>query len=187
MRNPCKFMLFDYVNTLSPNNRFKSCYLIHISLKDLADTMPKKFKFKLETVLKLRKILKDQQETRLAHANRACQETQAHIDSLNQEQRITYQYMIDNVEQGFSLVDQRNQEAFNAKIIGERARENVRLAKREKAKEFEKARYVRQAQAFKAIEKLKARALELHQKELLDEEMKQIDDLVNSRYRAENI
>ncbi len=148
--------------------------------------MPKKFKFKLESVLKLRTILKDLQEAKLAQANRACQETQSYIDALNQQQHQTYQHMIDNAEEGFSLIDYQNQEAFNAKIIGERGKEKVRLAKREKAKEFEKARYIRHAQGHKAIEKLKDRALELHQKETLDEEMKQIDDLVNSRYRAQN-
>lgn len=148
--------------------------------------MPRKFKFKLESVLKLRAIQKDLQEAKLAQANHACQETQSYINALNEKQHQTYQHMIDNSEQGFSLVDYQNQEAFNAKIIGERAKEKVRLAKREKAREFEKARYVRHAQGHKAIEKLKGRALELHQKELLDEEMKQIDDLVNSRYRAQN-
>lgn len=148
--------------------------------------MPRKFNFKLESVLKLRTIQKNLQEAKLAQANRACQETRNYIDSLNQQHHQTYQHMIDNAEQGFSLIDYQNQEAFNAKIIGERGKEKVRLAKREKAQEFEKARYIRHAQGQKAIEKLKDRALEVHQKELLDEEMKQIDDLVNSRYRAQN-
>jgi hypothetical protein len=35
------------------------------------------------------------------------------------------------------------------------------------------------------MEKLKDKALELHQKDMLALEMKQIDDLVNSRYRAQ--
>lgn len=148
--------------------------------------MPKKFKFKLESVLKIRKIKKDQQEVKLSQANRAYNETQAYIAALNDKQHEVYAYMIKNTEQGFSLTDHQNNESFNAKIITERSKEHVRLAKREKAKEFERVRYIKLAQGLKAIEKLQTKALELHQKDLLDEEMKQIDDLVNTRYRVQD-
>lgn len=148
--------------------------------------MPKKFKFRLESVLKIRKVKKDIQEAKLAQASRACNETQNYISALNDKQHEVYGYMIKNAEQSFSLSDHQNNEAFNAKIITERSKEYVRLAKREKAKDFERVRYVKLAQGVKAIEKLKTKALELHQKDLLDEEMKQIDDLVSSRYRVQD-
>ena len=146
--------------------------------------MPKKFKFRLETVLRYRQILKNQQEAKLMQADAARQQTQNDIDGLDQLRSDTYQAMVDNLETGFSLQDQLNHEGFNKMILFDKSKEKTRLAKRIKAVEFEKAKLVRKNIDLKSIEKLKDKALELHQKELLEEEMKQIDDLVNSRHRA---
>ena len=146
--------------------------------------MPKKFKFRLETVLRYREILKNQQEAKLMQAEAARQQTQDDIDGLDQLRSDTYQAMVDNLETGFSLQDQLNHEGFNKMILFDKSKEKTRLAKRIKAVEFEKAKLVRKNIDLKSIEKLKDKALELHQKELLEEEMKQIDDLVNSRHRA---
>ena len=146
--------------------------------------MPKKFKFRLETVLRYRQILKNQQDAKLMQAEAARQKTQDDIDGLDQLRSDTYQAMVDNLESGFSLQDQLNHEGFNKMILFDKSKEKTRLAKRIKAVEFEKAKLVRKNIDLKSIEKLKDKALELHQKELLEEEMKQIDDLVNSRHRA---
>lgn len=144
--------------------------------------MAKKFKFRLQTVLKYRQILKDQQEARLMQAESARQQTQEDIDALDEKRSETYQSMVDNLEQGFSLQDQLNHEQFNKSILHDKSKEKSRLAKRIKAVEFEKTKLVKHNIDLKSIEKLKDKAIKLHQKELLEEEMKQIDDLVNSRH-----
>jgi flagellar FliJ protein len=146
--------------------------------------MAKKFKFRLQTVLKYRQILKDQQEARLMQAESARQQTQGDIDALDEKRSKTYQSMVDNLEQGFSLQDQLNHEQFNKSILHDKSKEKARLAKRIRAVEFEKTKLVKNNIDLKSIEKLKDKAIKLHQKELLEDEMKQIDDLVNSRHRV---
>ncbi|MDD9897834.1 MAG: flagellar export protein FliJ [Candidatus Melainabacteria bacterium] len=148
--------------------------------------MSKKFKYKFDTLLRLRKILKDLQESKLARATQAHKEVEDKINKLNDKQHQTYEEMIDNLGDTFSLIDQQNQEAFNYMIIGERSKEAVRLAKREKARKVEHERFIEYAIAHKALEKLRDKAYELAQKELLAEEMKQIDDLVISRHRVQD-
>jgi len=148
--------------------------------------MAKKFKFRLESVLRYREILKEVQEGKLMQANRACQETEEAIAAIDRSQDAVYESMIDNVNMGFRLQDQLNLESFNHLIIHDRSKEKTRLAKRRKAQEFEQEKYVRLSKQLKMVEKLKDKALNLHQKDFLDQEMKQIDDLVNSRYRAQD-
>lgn len=148
--------------------------------------MAKKFKFRLATVLKYRKILKDQQEAKLMTAESAKQKTQNDIQELDDIRSATYQAMVDNLESGFSLQDQLNHESFNKSILHDKGKEKARLAKRMKAVEFEKVKLVRKNIDLKSIEKLENTAIKLHQKELLEEEMKQIDDLVNSRHRVKD-
>ena len=148
--------------------------------------MAKKFKFRLQTVLKYRQILKDQQEARLMQAEAARQQTQEDIDALDKVRSQTYESMVENLESGFNLQDQLNHEQFNKSILYDKSKEKARLAKRIKAVEFEKVKLVRNNIDLKSIEKLKDNAKKLHQKELLEEEMKQIDDLVNSRHRVKD-
>jgi flagellar export protein FliJ len=148
--------------------------------------MPKKFKFKLEAVLRYRQILRNIQEARLMQANNACRETEEFISSLDDKHHKAYEAMIENLEQGFSLVEQNSTEIYQRMLMSDKAKENARLARRKKAQEFEKLRYIDYSKQFKAIDTLKDQAMSLHQKELLDLEMKQIDDLLNMRYRAES-
>lgn len=144
----------------------------------------KKFKFKLASVLRYRQILKDLQEAKLMKANQACTETEALLEGLAGQQHEVYKGMMESAESRFSLEEHRNFQAFNHMLISERSKEKTRLARRKKAQEFEQTRYVAMSQKLMAIEKLEDKALELHRKEVLDEEMKQIDDLVNSRSRV---
>ena len=146
--------------------------------------MAKKFKFRLQTVLKYRQILKDQQEAKLMTAESARKQTEADIQELDDKRHKNYQSMIENLESGFSLQDQLNHESFNKSILYDKSKEKARLAKRIKAVDFEKAKLLKHNIDLKSIEKLKDKAINLHQKELLQEEMKQIDDLVNSRHRV---
>jgi flagellar FliJ protein len=146
--------------------------------------MAKKFKFRLQTVLKYRQILKDQQEAKLMTAESARKQTEADIQELDDKRHLNYQSMIENLESGFSLQDQLNHESFNKSILYDKSKEKARLAKRIKAVDFEKAKLLKHNIDLKSIEKLKDNAINLHQKELLQEEMKQIDDLVNSRHRV---
>lgn len=148
--------------------------------------MPKRFKFKLGAVLKYRQILRDMQEAKLIQANNACIETEEYIEFLDKKRNNATEELIKNLEQGFSLIDQQNSDSYCKMVLSEKAKENARLARRKKAQEFEKVRYIDYSKKHKAIDLLKDKALELHRKEILSEEMKQIDDLVNTRYRADN-
>lgn len=148
--------------------------------------MPKKFNFRLKTVLKHRQILKDQQEAKLMTAQSAQQKTESDIQELDDLRHSTYQAMVDNLEQGFKLQDQLNNETYNRAILYDKSKEKARLAKRIKAVEFEKARLLKYNIDLKSIEKIKDKAIKLHQKELQEEEMKHIDDLVHSRHRAQD-
>jgi flagellar protein FliJ len=145
----------------------------------------KKFKFKLESVLRYKEILRDVQKGKFAIANQSYLETKDYIDSLDRKKQAVYLEMIESAEQGFSLIDQQNKESFNQKITAERTKELMRLAKRKKALDYEREKLVRFSRDQMGIEKLKDKAKQLHQKEFLDQEMKQIDDLVNSRYGIE--
>lgn len=142
----------------------------------------KKFKFKLDTVLKYREILKNIQIGKLANAQRACRETEAYLENLDERKEKVYQSMIEGAKEGFSLIDHQNNETFNKMIIHEKSKEKVRLAKRTRALNYERDKLVRQAKDHKAIEKLEDKAKDLYKQEILSLEMKQIDDLVNGRF-----
>jgi len=145
----------------------------------------KKFKFKLSAVLRYREILKDLQEVKVQRANNACAETEQELVQLEHRQHKVYETMVENAEHKFSLDDHRDYQAYNQMIISERSKEKTRLAKRKKSLEYENTKFIAASKNLKAMEKLKDKALELHQKDMLALEMKQIEDLVNSRYRAQ--
>lgn len=145
----------------------------------------KKFKFKLKAVMRYREILKDLQEAKVIKANNACSETEQVLQGLEDSQHKVYQSMVENAEHKFSLDEHRDYQVYNQMIITERSKEKTRLAKRKKSLEYENNKFIIASKNLKAMEKLKNKALELHQKDMLALEMKQIDDLVNSRYRAE--
>lgn len=147
--------------------------------------MAKKFKFRLQTLLKYREILKDTQEARLMQANRACQEVHEAIEALDHKQEEVYKQMIENAQTGFSLANHLSKETYSQMLIYEKSKEKSRLAKRLKALEFEQKRYVDYSKKHKSIEKLKTKAFDLYQKDLQEEENKLLDDLVNTRYRAQ--
>jgi flagellar export protein FliJ len=142
----------------------------------------KQFKFKLEKILKYRKLLKDAQQGKLVRAEEARNQTLAELKELDLEREELYQAMVENAEQGFSLVAQQGQETFNRKIEFEKNKEKIRLAKRTKAVEIEKQKLVRLAKNEKVMEKFKDKAKDLARKDCLLQEMKQIDDLTNTRF-----
>ncbi len=142
----------------------------------------KRFKFKLEKILKYRKLLKDVQEAKVLRAEEAKRETIEDLKGLDGERARVYDAMIENAEQGFSLIVQQGQETFNKKIEFDKNKEKIRLVKRTKAAEIERQKYIKLAKNEKAIDKLKDKAKGLHDKECLLLEMKQIDDLTNTRF-----
>jgi flagellar FliJ protein len=148
--------------------------------------VPKKFKFKLASVLRYRQILKDSQEAKLMQAARACQETEALIQTLDDQKHATYQAMIENLQQGFSLVDKVNQDSFNHMVLAEKSKEQSRLAKRKRAHDYENAKYISLSRSHLIVDKLKDKAIDLHHKALLEEENKLIDDLVSTRFRVKD-
>ncbi len=145
----------------------------------------KRFKFKLEKILKYRKLLKDAQESKVLRAEEAKRATIEDLKGLDGERERVYQAMVENAEQGFSLIVQQGQETFNHKLEFDKNKEKIRLAKRTKALEIERQKFIKLAKNEKAIEKLKDKAKDLHKKECLLVEMKQIDDLTNTRFRQQ--
>ncbi len=118
-------------------------------------------------------------------ASKSYNETEQAIAVLDDKQDQVYQGMVENAQQGFSLVDHLSKETFNKMITYEKSKEKARLAKRLKALEFEKKRFIDYSKKFKTMEKLQSKAFELYQKDVQDEENKLLDDLVNNRHRAQ--
>lgn len=145
----------------------------------------KRFNFKLEKILKYRKIIKDLQQIKVNRAAKLEDETKKYLDELDIERHAVYESMISNIGDGFSLVHQQGQETINRKLDFEKSKEKIRLVKRKKALEVEQNKLVKANQNEKTISKLKDKAKELHTKECLYLEMKQIDDLSNTRFCQE--
>lgn len=144
----------------------------------------KKFQFRLDAVLKYKKILKDKQ---LAQYNKALQgyrEIEDKITAIDDKQEEVYHTMIQKAQEGFNLLDHQSKEIFGQKLQHERNTETVRLAKRQKLVQVEQKKLVQYSRDEKGLEIMKENALEDYKKELLEEEIKEIDDLVSTRFRV---
>ncbi len=142
----------------------------------------KKFKFKLDSTLKYRKVLKDIQLGMVAKAQNAVNETQDYLNELDAKREAVQNQIVVRAKTGFSLVEYQANDTYKRMIDKEKTLEKVRLAKRNKALEFERNKLISASKDERSIEKLKDKEKQLYQKEYLDWEMKQIDDLVNSRF-----
>lgn len=144
----------------------------------------KKFKFRLDAVLKYKKILKDKQLAQYNKALGAYKDVENKIIDLEQQQENVYSSMVQNAQDGFSLMQHQGKEIVNQKILHEMNVEKVRLAKRKKLVKVEQKKLVGYAKDEKGIEILKENALEEYKQELLAEEIKEIDDIVSTRFRV---
>ncbi|MCH2228516.1 MAG: flagellar export protein FliJ [Candidatus Caenarcaniphilales bacterium] len=144
----------------------------------------KKFKFRLDAVLKYKKILKDKQLAQLNKAMSAYKDVENRINDLNQKQEDVYNSMVQNAQDGFNLSQHQGKEIVNQKILHEMNVEKVRLAKRQKLVQVEQKKLISYSKDEKGIEILKENALEDYKQELLAEEIKEIDDIVSTRFRV---
>ena len=144
----------------------------------------KKFKFRLDAVLKYKKILKDKQLAQLNKAMSAYRDVENRINDLEQEQETVYNSMVENAQDGFSLIDHQGKEIVNQKLHHQMNIEKVRLAKRKKLVQVEQKKLIHFSKDEKGIEILKENAFEDYKKELLSEEIKEIDDIVATRFRV---
>ncbi|NQY78942.1 MAG: flagellar export protein FliJ [Candidatus Caenarcaniphilales bacterium] len=144
----------------------------------------KKFKFRLDAVLKYKKILKDKQLAQYNKALGAYKDVENKINDLEQQQENVYSSMVQNAQDGFSLIQHQGKEIVNQKLHHEMNVEKVRLAKRKKLVQVEQKKLVGYAKDEKGIEILKENALEEYKQELLAEEIKEIDDIVSTRFRV---
>ena len=144
----------------------------------------KKFKFRLDAVLKYKKILKDKQLAQLNKAMSAYKDVENRINDLNQKQEDVYNSMVQNAQDGFNLSHHQGKEIVNQKILHEMNVEKVRLAKRQKLVQVEQKKLISYSKDEKGIEILKENALEDYKQELLAEEIKEIDDIVSTRFRV---
>ena len=97
----------------------------------------KKFKFRLDAVLKYKKILKDKQLAQYNKALGAYKDIENKINDLEQQQEDVYNSMLQNAQDGFSLINHQSKEIVNQKIHHEMNVEKVRLAKRKKLVQVE--------------------------------------------------
>jgi flagellar FliJ protein len=146
----------------------------------------KKFKFKLEPVLKYKKILKDKQLAQFGQAQSAYREVEQDIENIKTAQKDTQQLMIDQAQTGFDLLSHETKELYINKLNTDLHREKVRLAKRRQRLELEQKKLIHIAKDEKGIEILKEKAVEEFKSELLYEQIKEIDDLISSRFRVES-
>ena len=144
----------------------------------------KKFKFRLDAVLKYKKILKDKQLAQLNKAMSAYKDVENRINDLHQKQEDVYTSMVQNAQDGFNLSQHQGKEIVNQKILHEMNVEKVRLAKRQKLVQVEQKKLISYSKDEKGIEILKENALEDYKQELLAEEIKEIDDIVSTRFRV---
>ena len=144
----------------------------------------KKFKFRLDAVLKYKKILKDKQLAQLNKAMSAYKDVENRINDLNQKQEDVYTSMVQNAQDVFNLSQHQGKEIVNQKILHEMNVEKVRLAKRQKLVQVEQKKLISYSKDEKGIEILKENALEDYKQELLAEEIKEIDDIVSTRFRV---
>ena len=144
----------------------------------------KKFKFRLDAVLKYKKILKDKQLAQLNKAMSAYKDVENRINDFNQKQEDVYNSMVQNAQDGFNLSQHQGKEIVNQKILHEMNVEKVRLAKRQKLVQVEQKKLISYSKDEKGIEILKENALEDYKQELLAEEIKEIDDIVSTRFRV---
>lgn len=144
----------------------------------------KKFKFRLDAVLKYKKILKDKQLAQYNKALGAYKDVENKITDLEQQQDNIYSSMVQNAQDGFCLIQHQSKEIVNQKLNHEMNVEKVRLAKRKKLVQVEQKKLVSYAKDEKGIEILKENAFEEYRKELLDDEIKEIDDIVSTRFRV---
>ena len=144
----------------------------------------KKFKFKLNTVLKYKKILKDKQLTQYNRALEAYNDVENQINRLDQEQQNIFDSMVQSAQAGFNLSQHQGYEFYNQKIIYQKNLEKVRLAKRRKLVQVEQKKLIDYSKDEKGIEILKDNTFREYKKELLAEEIKEIDDIVCTRFRV---
>ena len=87
----------------------------------------KKFKFRLDTVLKYKKILKDKQLAQYNRALEAFNDVQNQINHLDQEQENVFSSMVQSAQEGFNLNQHQGYEFYNQKIVHQKNLEKVRL------------------------------------------------------------
>lgn len=145
-----------------------------------------KFKFRLETVLKHRKTLRDLAQKDLGQAEFVLQEHFNFIDSLYKKIDDSRQQSSgENKKPSMNLFFLNNTENYILSIQGKikvarnQSRELIRIVEEKRDALVEKAK------EFKAIELLKEKQFKEFQLELNKKEQKEQDDLIQMRFKKE--
>ncbi len=143
----------------------------------------RRFQFRLEKILNLRKYREREWEQKLAVISGICLELENRIQMLNMEkQRVAFKY---SVEKGVDVSTLISRELYTLRIdkgIEELADE---LKKRREELEEVRKKYLEISKERKVLEKLKERQEKRYYEEQKLEEIKIIDDLNNAKTNRE--
>ncbi len=146
----------------------------------------KKFKFRLETILKLKEKALDDKMLELAKVTQLLQEEENKLSNLFNKKNSTNDYLIEIYQKSecLNLQEIQNHKDYLVQIsVKIQNQENV--LKQITALVAEKQKQVHEALKEKNIlEKLKEKQSEKHYLEIVQKEMSELDDISISRYRA---
>ena len=143
----------------------------------------KRFRFKLEKVLKVREFEKKVAESRLSEANGRCILIE---QELAENAALTSRASRDRFAGHRPLSEIRAFELYSRRLEQERERIMARLAAAEEIREAARAAYVEASTRFEAIQKLSEREEAEHYRLARLEEVKSLDDMAqNARAHAE--
>ena len=137
----------------------------------------KKFKFRLEQVLRFRKIVKDEKRRILAEANAGLTEAEEHLDLLKRQ--LGQVYVKTNEIMGgedFYLADM-----YSQRLENEILRQKDLILIREESVRVALADYVEASKETKTLETLKSRKLAAYNEVVLSEDAKFLDELATQK------
>lgn len=143
----------------------------------------KKFKFKLENILKLKQKKEDEEKERLARLFRKLEEEEEKLRNLQKEKTDSVTYIKSKKSSGSLDIDELKMYQLHLEKLEEKI-ENQKFYIEQTKKEVEKQRQIliEAAQERKTYEKLKEKQQEEFNKAFELEERKFIDEIATMRY-----
>jgi len=141
----------------------------------------KRFTFRLEKVLQLRKFKENECKLILGQAISA-------LNAIENDIKATAIKRVNAVEQRFvSTQDISSWDVYILRLEQETERLMTKAAQAEMVVEEKRALYIEAQKDLKAIEKLKEKRQKEHRKEMMNYQMAEVDDLTAARYGREEI
>ncbi|MFP4362318.1 MAG: flagellar export protein FliJ [Spirochaetia bacterium] len=147
----------------------------------------RKFQYRLERILELKKYHEQEWELKLAEISEQCLKLENEIKK-REEQKSTAFLKTGSSSVGFSVYDLSARDYYVQRLESEIRQLNDELAQKQKKQEEVRQKYSEAAKERKVLDKLREKKAEEYYRESLKEEMKEIDDLTvsaQSRRRSE--